>query len=270
MGLVDDDEVVSTPVKIGQFVSVHLASFATKVGMRKHMVAEAVFREGAEDVTRTVDRPVAAEFFRAEDENLLVTKLEVFDDGEGGVSFAQADTVCEDAAVVAFDLVDGGTCPIALEGVERLPDLSIWKSDTPKVIVDFKAFVDVAAEEFEEGLVVNKLRRLVAVNLEQVIEDCLFHVGDARGIVPEFVEPLVEVGAVAIAVHDEVEFDVVIGGSETEATGSEIGAADDRRRDLAAPDVGHLAVQETGAGDGAHLDLVANPRGAGLGDVALA
>ncbi len=33
--------------------------------------------------------------------------------------------------------------------------------------------------------------------------------------------------------------------------------------------MGHLAVQEAGAGDGAHLDLVANPSGEGLGDVAL-
>ena len=34
-------------------------------------------------------------------------------------------------------------------------------------------------------------------------------------------------------------------------------------------DVGHLAMEEAGAGDGANLDLVANPVGAGLGDVAL-
>ncbi len=29
------------------------------------------------------------------------------------------------------------------------------------------------------------------------------------------------------AVHDEVEFDVVVGGGEPEATGSEVGAAED-------------------------------------------
>jgi hypothetical protein len=111
---------------------------------------------------------------------------------------------------------------------------------------------------------------LVAIDLEQVIENRLLHVLDARGVVPKFVEPLVQVGAVAVAVHDEVEFDVVVGGGEPKAAGGEIGAAYDRGRDFAAPDVGHLAVQEAGAADGAHFDLVAHPGGAGLGDVALA
>lgn len=69
--------------------------------------------------------------------------------------------------------------------------------------------------------------------------------------------------------ENEVELDVVVGRGETEATGGEIGAAHDGGGHFAAPNVSHLAVQETGSGDRANLDLVSNPGGTGLGDVAL-
>ena len=234
------------------------------------MVAEAILGERAETIARAEDGPVAAKFFGAKDKDLFVTQLEVFDDGEGGVGFAQANAIGEDTAVVALDLVDSGASAIALKGIEGLPDLGVRKSDAAQVFVDLHAFIDVAAEEFEQGFVVDELRGLVAIDLEEEIENRLFHIRDARGVVPKFVEPLVQIGAVAVPINDEVEFDVVVGSGETEPTRREIGAAHDRGRNFAASDVGHFTMQEPGAGDRAHLDCVANPSRAGLGDVALA
>lgn len=74
---------------------------------------------------------------------------------------------------------------------------------------------------------------------------------------------------ISFGIHGEVEFDVVVGRGEAQATGGEIGAAHDGVGHFAPPDVGHLAVQETGTGSGANLDFIPNPGGTGLGDVAL-
>ena len=242
VGFVDDDEVVGAPVEISKFVSVRVAGFTAEVGVGKHMVAEAILGEGTEQVARSVNGPIAPQFFRAKNEDFFVPQLKIFDDGEGGVGFAQANAIGEDTAVVALDLVDSGASAIALKDIEGLPDLGVRKSDAAQVFVDLHAFIDVAAEEFEQGFVVDELRGLVAIDLEEEIENRLFHIRDARGVVPKFVEPLVQIGAVAVPINDEVEFDVVVGGGETEPTRREIGAAHDRGRNFAASDVGHFSV----------------------------
>ena len=59
--------------------------------------------------------------------------------------------------------------------------------------------------------------RLVAIDLKQIIKDLLLHIRDAGRVVPKFVEPLVEISAVAVPINDEVEFDIIVGGRETES-----------------------------------------------------
>lgn len=130
-------------------------------------------------------------------------------------------------------------------------------------------FLDEAPEEFVECLEVDELRRLVPEYLLKIVENALLYVFDARGVVPKFLEPAMQVDAVAVVRDDEVEFDVVVRRRESESAGGKVRAADDRGRHLATMDVRHLAVQESGARDGPDFDLVANPRSAGLCEVAL-
>src|SRR5690606_13218942 len=110
-------------------------------------------------------------------------------------------------AAVGLELVDRGLGTVALEGEKGFPDRGLGEADAAQVVVDVAALVDEAAEEFEERFEVDELGRLVAVNLKEIVEDRLFHVLDAGRVVPELLEPLAEVGAVAVAVHDEVELD---------------------------------------------------------------
>lgn len=78
--------------------------------------------EALERTVRAIDGPVPAEFLWAEDEDSFVFQLEVFDDGERGEDFSEADAIGEDAAIGGEDLVDGGFGSVLLERIERLPN----------------------------------------------------------------------------------------------------------------------------------------------------
>ena len=53
----------------------------------------------------------------------------------------------------------------------------------------------------EEGLVVDELRRVIFVELLEVVQDVLLHVLHERFVAPEFSEPLFELLTVAVAVQ---------------------------------------------------------------------
>ena len=67
--------------------------------MGQYIVAEAVLVEGVERTVGAIDRPIPAEFLRAEDEDPLVFQFEVFDDRERGEGFPEADAIGENAAI---------------------------------------------------------------------------------------------------------------------------------------------------------------------------
>ncbi len=69
-----------------------------------------------------IDGPVLTEFFRAEDEDVLVAVEEVFDDGESGVGFAEPDAVGKDTAVEIFNFVDSAFDAVFLKREEFFPN----------------------------------------------------------------------------------------------------------------------------------------------------
>lgn len=138
-----------------------------------------------------------------------------------------------------------------------------------KRFVDRDPFVDVAAEQLKERLVVDELRRLVGVNLKKVVEDLLLHTLDPRRVVPQLIEPPLEILPVAVVVHDQVEFDIIVGRSKAETAGGEIGAAEDSAPNFPAADVRHFAMQKSGFCNRANFDFFAYPCGAGAGEIAL-
>ena len=86
--LIDDDQVVVAPVDRREVDVAGLAGLAAQVGVREHVVAEAVVAERIELVVQFIDRPVLAQLLRAEDEHAFVAQLEVFDDRERLVGFS--------------------------------------------------------------------------------------------------------------------------------------------------------------------------------------
>ena len=108
------------------------------------------------------------------------------------------------------DLVDRAFDAVLLELEEGFPNVGVDDFD---VLVEQAALVLVGQEflkDVEQGLVVDELGRVVLVKLVEVEQHFLLYVFDQFGIVPEFVEPGFQVAAVAVAVHLQVEFDVVV------------------------------------------------------------
>src|ERR1019366_8335161 len=144
--------------------------------MRKHGVAKPVREEGFERAVDVclVNRPVLLELFRAENQHLVVFKLEVFDDGQGLEGFSQADAVGKDATVVLENLVDGTFDAVALELVKGFPNIRI---NDPDILVEQAALFLVGEEVFknvEEGFVVDEFRGVVLVKLSKVKKNLLF------------------------------------------------------------------------------------------------
>ena len=121
----------------------------------------------------------------------------------------------------------------------------------------------------EERFVVDELWGVVLVELLEVVEDVLLHVLHERLVAPNLVEPLLEFLAVAVAVHDEVQLDVVARIAEAEAAHGEIGAAEDGVFHASGGDMIHLSVEEVGLLDGLDVHLALNPVRALLGDAFL-
>lgn len=117
-------------------------------------------------------------------------------------------------------------------------------------------------EQVEKGFVVDELGGVVLVELLQIAKHVLRDIRYKAFVVPNLIEPRSQVAAVAIAVHLQVQFDVVIGGAETEAADREIGAADEGILQAVMADVVHLAMKEVGLSYGADRDLGSDPIGA--------
>lgn len=110
---------------------------------------------------------------------------------------------------------------------------------------------------------------MVFVELLEVVEDVLFHVLHESVVAPQLVEPLLEFPTVAVAVHDEIQLDVVAGMAEAETAHREVGTAENGLLHASGGDVIHLAVQEVGLLDGLDVHLAFDPVGALPGDAFL-
>ena len=202
--LVDDYEVIVSPVDGGEIDAIDIALFPREVGMGKHIVAEAIFIERVQRTVRAIHRPVPAELLRAEDENPLVFQLEVFDDGERGEGFPKTHAVGEDAAVGGEDLVDRGFRPVLLEGVEGLPDAGVRQRRAGEGVVEILRAIDVVAEQVEESEVVDELRGLVGMETIQLRQNLVTDIAGNCLVVPDLVEPCAEIRDIAPGIDDQV------------------------------------------------------------------
>ncbi len=125
MGLVDDNEVVVSPVDPVEAQTQRLTTSARQVSVRQNVVVEPVAREDVGREVGVVVGPVLGQLLWCEDENGLVPKLVVLDHRQGRERFAEPYAVGEDAAAVGLQLVDDPDRGVSLEVVEALPDLGV-------------------------------------------------------------------------------------------------------------------------------------------------
>ena len=237
--------------------------------MRQHVVAEAVRGERVEGTVGAVEGPVAAQLLGTQDQHALVLQLEILDDGQRGVRLAEPDAVGQHAAAVGAELVDRGFRPVALEAEQRLPDAGIGQRQLGQVGLGVLFAAEKIAEHVEQRQVIDEVRRLVGGESGQFAQHLGFHVLRQRVVRPPVVEPGEQVRSVAVAIHDQIEFDVVAGLAQPQARHGEIGAAEQGVSGGAVADVVHLAVQKAGALHRPDFDRAFDPVGAVPGEPAL-
>ena len=269
--LINDDEVEVAPIKCFQIYVAGKPVFAAQVGVRKDGVGKPVFSEGIEKtvVLGLINSPVLLEFFWAKNQHTLVFQLKVFDDGQRLESFSQADAIGKDAAIVFENFIDRAFHAVALELKTGFPNLRVHDFDVlvkqPALfLIGEKIFKDV-----EQRLVINKFRRVILVKLAEVLEDFRLHVFHECRVIPQFIKPYFQVAAVAIAVHFQVEFDVIAARAQPKTAHREIGTAENRLLHARVGDVIHLSMKKLRVPDRTNVHLLPHPFGAVAGDTLL-
>ena len=244
MALVDDNEPVRAPVQaVERQARLRRAARAREVGVVEHVVLQAVARDGVVHDVRVVGDPVVAQLLGAQHEHVLVAALVVLNHGERGERLAQADRVCQDAAVVGLELVDDGERRVLLEVVELVPDKAVAEAQP---LVGQHVLGDVVQELAEyaaERHVVDELGRVFLIHCRHAVDNGIGHVVKLAGV-PSGIELLEQgTGLGGVQAHGHV------GGVRG------VVAAELARGEAVEGHVGHVVVRLIDIHEAAHAPL---------------
>ena len=102
--------------------------------------------------------------------------------------------------------MDSRLCAVALEFEERLPDLGFEDADLFEWLLALAG--KLSPKQVVQRLQVDEFGGVVGEQPAQAIKHVLLHVLDQFVVVPNFVEPGLQVGPVTVTVDDKVEFEV--------------------------------------------------------------
>ena len=186
--LVDDDQIVIPPVDAVEGDTHGLTALAGEVGMSEDIVVEAVLNEDVGGKVTFVVEPVLGELLGAKNEHRLVPEFVIFDDGESGEGFPEADAVGEDTAVERLQLVDDAGGGVSLEVEEFFPDQRVLVTGA---VVGQNVLGDVAQKflkNIKQHQEVDPLRGVLLVNRGDVIAETGGDIFQLRRVRPNLVE----------------------------------------------------------------------------------
>jgi len=93
-----------------------------EVGMVENIIIEAIGSQYITSIIGLIDGPVIPQSFGAEDKYSIVTQLVILDDGKRLKGFPQTNTVGNNTATEAVELVNGTNYTVTLKPEEFLPD----------------------------------------------------------------------------------------------------------------------------------------------------
>src|SRR5262249_22648153 len=154
--------------------------------MAQHCVGKTIFDERIQRtvVLGLVNSPVFPKFFRAKNQDSLVTQFVILDDGESFKRLTKAYAVCKDAAIVTLYLVDCSLYSIFLKLKQsspdgRIDDLSGKQPETALFLLGKVVF-----KEMKQRLEINEFWIVVDVKLFEITNYLVFNVGNKAGVIP--------------------------------------------------------------------------------------
>ena len=148
---------------------------------------------------------------------------------------------------------------IALELEQRVPDSSVGDLRLSRKQITTALVIQVLLEQVEQRLEIDKLRRMVGVDLAQITQHFLAHISYQASVIPDFIEPLLQILAVTATIDHQVQLKIVLVLAQPQPAHREVRAAHDRFLDRAIGNVIQLAMQQTSALDRANLHFLLDP-----------
>ena len=93
---------------------------------------------------------------------------------------------------------------IALELEQRVPDSSVGDLRLSRKQITTALVIQVLLEQVEQCFEIDKLRRMVGVDLAQITEHFLTHISYQARVIPDFIEPLLQILAVTTAIDHQI------------------------------------------------------------------
>ena len=124
------DKVVISPVQPVQVKAVRCSALSGKICMEEDIIAKPVSSYRIIDIIILICVPVLTQLFRAEDQNVFIAILILFNDSQSCKRLTKAYAVCQDTSVVLFQFIDDGKDCILLEIIQHLPDLALFKASS--------------------------------------------------------------------------------------------------------------------------------------------
>ncbi|GBE30618.1 hypothetical protein BMS3Bbin04_01653 [bacterium BMS3Bbin04] len=154
--LINDHEIIIAPI-------VGFIDIPPQIGVSQHSECKPISEEGVACIVFAVDLPVIFQLFGAENEHATVEKFKVLYDRQRFERFSQADTVCDDAAVMLQNLVDRTLYAVLLEIIKHVPHAGFEEAGF--LVKEPATFClrQVILKNVEERLEVNELRRMVLI-----------------------------------------------------------------------------------------------------------
>ena len=128
MALIDDNEIIVTPIQAIKIDPVRLSMLTGKVGVIEDVVSQSVCCNGIVDIIALVCIPVLRELFRAENKHRFVAVLIILNDRKRSERLAETNAVCQNTAVEFFEFADDGENCIALEVIKHSPDFAFLEA----------------------------------------------------------------------------------------------------------------------------------------------
>ena len=178
MRLINDDEIIVSPVKAAQVKTIGHATITRQVGMKQNIIIQTIRSNRVINIVVFIGIPVFGQLLWTKNKDRFITIFIIFHDSQRGKSFTKTNTVRKDAAVIVFKLINNRKYSIPLEIIEHTPDFTLLKSSCFIGQHILRDIVQELTEDMVQGHKVDKFRRILCINRADIfnhhIRDILY------------------------------------------------------------------------------------------------
>ena len=186
MALIDYNKVIVSPVNsIDWETDRRHSTVSGKIRMVEDIIAEPISSQRVVYQIPAIGHPVLRKLLWAQNKYVLVSAFVILNDGKCRERLTESYTVCKNAAIVLFKLIDNAKSSILLKIVEFVPDHAvlepgrlIWKNVLRNVIEEL-------TEDIIECHKIEQFRRILLIDRRDHVDDFIRYIREFFFIIPD-------------------------------------------------------------------------------------